>query len=71
MGRPLHAVRASLVEILDGMGQADLARAFPCPWGQEGTAYEWVCVYLAHDREHAQGVRGAGRTSGSCAFHSA
>ena len=53
----LHAVRASLVEVLDGMSQDDLARAFPLPWGQEGTAYEWVCVYLAHDREHAQGIR--------------
>ena len=27
----LYAVRASLVEILDGMSQADLARAFPFP----------------------------------------
>jgi len=53
----LHAVRASLVEILDGMSQADLARAFPLPWGQEGTAYDWLSIYLAHDREHAQGIR--------------
>jgi len=28
----LHAVRASLVEILDGMSQADLARALLFPW---------------------------------------
>ena len=57
MWADLHAVRASLVEILDGMSQADLARAFPLPWGQEGTAYDWLSIYLAHDREHAQGIR--------------
>jgi hypothetical protein len=52
----LHAVRASLVEILGGMGQAGLARAFPFPWGQEGTAYDWLSLYLAHDRERAEGI---------------
>ena len=53
----LHAVRASLVEVLDGMSQADLARAFPFPWGQEGTACDWLNLYLAHDREHAEGIQ--------------
>ena len=39
------------------MGQVDLDRSFSFPWGSEGTAYQWVCVYLAHDHEHAQGLR--------------
>jgi len=54
----LHAVRASLVEVLDGMSQADLARVFLFPWGEEGTACDWLSIYLAHDREHAQGLWG-------------
>ncbi len=54
----LHAAREALLEALEGMSQADLARSFPFPWGQEGTAYQWAVVYLAHDREHAGGLRG-------------
>jgi hypothetical protein len=52
----LHAAREALVEVLegDGMAQADLARSFRFPWGTEGTAYQWVSVYLTHDREHAR-----------------
>lgn len=53
----LHAARQALLEILEGMSQADLAQSFPFPWGPEGTAYQWVSVYLAHDREHAKGLR--------------
>ena len=41
------------------MAQADLARSFRFPWGPEGTAYDWVSVYLAHDRDHARGLSGA------------
>jgi uncharacterized damage-inducible protein DinB len=52
-----HAARRALLEVLKGMEQAGLAQSFPFPWGPEGTAYQWVRVYLAHDREHAQGLR--------------
>ena len=48
----LHAARAALLETLEGMSQAALARSFPF-WGSEGAAYQWVSVYIAHDREHA------------------
>ncbi len=51
-----HAARRALLEVLDGMSQADLERSFPSPWGSDITPYRWVCVYLAHDREHAQGL---------------
>ena len=57
MWADLHAVRASLVEVLDGMSKAGLVRPFPFPWGEEGTAYDWLSLYLAHDCEHAQGIR--------------
>ena len=52
-----HAARQALLEVLEGMSQAGLAWSFPFPWGPEGTAYRWVYVYLAHDREHAHGIR--------------
>jgi uncharacterized damage-inducible protein DinB/predicted RNase H-like HicB family nuclease len=55
----LHAARRALLEVLEGMEQASLARSFPFPWGPEGTAYQWVCVYFRHDREHAYGLRQA------------
>jgi hypothetical protein len=55
----LHAARRALLDVLEGMSQAVLTQSFPFPWGPEGTAYQWVCVYLAHDREHAQDLRSA------------
>ena len=39
------------------MSQADLARSFPSHWAPESTPCGWDCVCLAHDREHAQGLR--------------
>ena len=56
MWADLHAVRASLVEVLDGMSQAELVRVFLFPWGEEGTACDWLSLYLAHDRERAEGI---------------
>ena len=54
-----HAARRALLEILEGMSQADLESSFPSPWGSDITPYRWICVYLAHDREHAYGLRQA------------
>jgi len=55
----LRAAREALVEVLERMGQADLSRSFPLPWGPEVTAYDWVSVYLPHDREHARDLSDA------------
>lgn len=55
----LWEARKALLETLGGIGQAALARRFAFPWGGEGTPYQWLCVYLAHDREHAAGLRAA------------
>jgi hypothetical protein len=52
----LHAAREALLEKLDRLGQAGLSQSFRFPWGPEGTAYQWACVFLAHDREHAEGL---------------
>jgi len=49
--------REALVEILGGMLQPDLSRSYHFPWGPEGTAYQWVAVFVDHDREHAEGLR--------------
>lgn len=56
----LHATRAALLEVLEEMSQADLAQSFPSPWEPESTSYDWVRAFLAHDREHARDLRGAG-----------
>ena len=54
-----QAARQEFLEVLEGMTQAHLERSFPSPWGSEITPYRWVCVYLAHDREHAHGLKEA------------
>jgi uncharacterized damage-inducible protein DinB/predicted RNase H-like HicB family nuclease len=54
----LHAARTALLETLERISQADLARSFALPWGPEGTAYQWVSVYISHDREHVRDLRG-------------
>ena len=53
----LHAARQSLLEVIEKMSQAELGRSFPFPWGPEGTPYQWIRIYFAHDREHTQGLR--------------
>ena len=52
----LRATRDGLLEVLDGLSQADLDRPFPTPWDRNGTPYRWVCVFFGHDREHAHGL---------------
>jgi hypothetical protein len=52
-----HAARQGFLEVLEGMSQAHLERSFPSPWGSDITPYHWICIYLAHDREHAEGLR--------------
>jgi predicted RNase H-like HicB family nuclease/uncharacterized damage-inducible protein DinB len=54
----LSAARRELLEVIHRMDEAQLGQTFSFPWGSEGTPYEWVCIYLGHDREHAQGLRG-------------
>jgi uncharacterized damage-inducible protein DinB/predicted RNase H-like HicB family nuclease len=52
-----HVAREALVGVLSDMAQDDLARSFGFPWRQEGTAYQWVGVYVMHDWEHALDLR--------------
>jgi uncharacterized damage-inducible protein DinB len=54
----LLAAREAFLAGLRGMDQAALARAYPFPWGEEGTPYQWMAIYIEHDREHARDVRG-------------
>ncbi len=61
----LHAARRALTDALHGIDEAGLARSFPFPWGPEGTPYQWVCVYFAHDREHARDLQAAVGLSGT------
>jgi uncharacterized damage-inducible protein DinB len=61
----LDAARTALLDTLAEMEEDDLARPFTFPWGTAGTAYQWVTVYLAHDHEHARGLRGEEEGPGS------
>ncbi len=56
----LHTMRQSLLTVLEEMGGGELAQRFPFPWGPEGTPYQWVTVFFAHDREHAADVQAWG-----------
>jgi predicted RNase H-like HicB family nuclease/uncharacterized damage-inducible protein DinB len=50
----LHRSRQAMMEVLGEMSEGQLTRTFPFPWGAEGTAYDWLGVYMGHDREHAR-----------------
>ncbi len=57
----LHASRKALLAAAERVGQTDLSREFPFPWGGWGTPYQWLRVYAEHDRDHARDIRdGAG-----------
>jgi hypothetical protein len=56
----LNTIRSDLLQVLAQMSSSLLARSFPFPWGVEGTAYEWVSVFVRHDRDHAADLRAAG-----------
>jgi uncharacterized damage-inducible protein DinB/predicted RNase H-like HicB family nuclease len=59
----LHAARTAFLDVLQGMRPADLQPSYPFPWGPQGTAYQWVSVYVRHDREHAEELEAGGRGS--------
>jgi hypothetical protein len=54
-----RAARDAFLEVVKGMGQANLSSRYSFPWGEKGTPYRWVAVYVSHDREHAEGLREA------------
>jgi uncharacterized damage-inducible protein DinB/predicted RNase H-like HicB family nuclease len=54
-----QAAREAMVAALSDLAQDGLARSFVFPWGPEGTAYQWVGVYVTHDREHARDLQEA------------
>jgi hypothetical protein len=53
-----HAAQEAMVAVLRDMTRDDLTRSFVFPWGPQGTAYQWVGVYVSHDREHALDLKG-------------
>jgi hypothetical protein len=59
----LHAAREALLEVLEGMGQADPTRSFRFPWGPQGTVCESVYVYPVHGRGHARDLMGVATAS--------
>jgi len=53
----LHAARQAFLKVLEGMDQAAMAQPFPFAWGPRGTPYQWMAVFVRHDREHAHDLR--------------
>lgn len=53
----LDAARRAFVESVDALDPALLSRVHAFPWGGYGTAYDWISIYIAHDREHAEQLR--------------
>lgn len=53
----LHAARRALAGAVEEIGEAALTQSFPFPWGGKGTPYQWICVYVGHDREHAHDLQ--------------
>jgi hypothetical protein len=55
----LNLAREGLASVLEGMTQEALTRSYHFPWGPEGTAHEWIRVFVSHDRGHAEDLRAA------------
>jgi uncharacterized damage-inducible protein DinB len=55
----LQGVRRSLVTILEDMSDEELAVCYSFPWGPQGTTFQWIRVFISHDREHADDLRAA------------
>ena len=53
----LYGARRAMMDVLRGMAEEQLTITYPFPWGVEGTAYDWLSVYVGHDREHAREVK--------------
>jgi hypothetical protein len=49
----LHNARQAFLEVLGGIDQTTMAQPFPFAWGPKGTPYQWMVVFVRHDREHA------------------
>jgi hypothetical protein len=55
----LHRVRRALLEVVKEISETALAQSFRFPWGEKGTPYQMIVVFLTHDREHAHELREA------------
>jgi uncharacterized damage-inducible protein DinB len=55
--RDFHAARAALTAVLAALDGAALHRPFASPWDPTDNAYNWVRIWLHHDREHAAEIR--------------
>ena len=52
-----HVVRQQLLALLGAMTQEEMEAPMENPWGAHGSPYGWGHSYLAHEREHATGLR--------------
>ena len=50
----LAAARRGLVSALEGMDDDSLGQRFDFPWGENGSVFDWVGIFVGHDREHAR-----------------
>lgn len=52
-----HVVRQQLLALLGAMSQDEIEGPMDNPWGAHASPYGWGHAYLAHEREHAAGLR--------------
>jgi hypothetical protein len=55
----LFAARRTLSTALEGMNEDSAQLRYGFPWGGEGTPFQWLGIFVEHDREHAHGLREA------------
>ncbi len=53
----LHATRQAILQVLLELGPDVMQQSFPFAWGPHGTPYQWMCIFVEHDREHARDLR--------------
>lgn len=46
-------------EMVQESPEAHLSRPFTYRWDRQGSPYRWVCIFVHHEREHAEGLRHA------------
>ncbi|MBN1485048.1 MAG: DinB family protein [Chloroflexia bacterium] len=53
----LRSARQAFLAALEALEPSQFDKRYTAPWGGPITPYDWVCVYVEHERGHAYDVR--------------